>query len=865
MHRGTSVGNPDPILFSAGPTPAPSGRYVRVAVERGLDDPSADGLTYAAPDDSIQVGERVVVPLGKGDKPAGGVVIAAGGPELLAGLAASRIKPILRATGIRLPPRLAELAHWLSAYYICPLGMVMSTMLPAAVKHQTGRRSTLFISPGPLAAYPPLPASPVPPTSPSLRGEVGALPAVPVTDESSSQSRSSPVPPTSPSPRGEVGALPPVPPPPLSRKARDLLARITALPPQTFPIAIDALAGLLALSTRQPLLRLIRSGQLIAEARESISARTLHEPRLARATSGLTLTTDQSRIIDAISPTLDRFGVHLIRGVTGSGKTEVYIRLIEIVLATGRTALILVPEIALTPQTSERFRDRFPAVAVLHSGLTAAQRHREWARASTGQARVVVGARSAVFAPLPDLGLIVVDEEHDNSYKQDQLPRYHARDVAIKRAQLEACPVILGSATPSLESWANAAGPGARFRLHELPHRAGPGRLPKVEIIDLMAERKLMRTSPVPPTSPSPRGEVGALTSHPRHCRPGLIGPTLMSALARTLDAGGQAILLLNRRGYSSYLCCSDQNCGWVLACDNCDAAMVLHMDRAIPTGRLVKCHHCLAEQLIPKSCALCAKPIIWLGGGTQRIEEELIDTLGPSHGLAEDDTLKRLDSDSMRTARDYFDALARFGEGRIKVLVGTQMIAKGLDYPNVRLVGIINADTALALPDFRAAERTFQLISQVAGRAGRGEHPGRVILQTVQPHHPVITLAAAHDYTTFAEHELALRRAARLPPATRMARIVTRDKKEEKARDRAAQLADFFRRHRAADSQRDLLIRGPMPCPISRIAGYFRYALELTAPTPGLLQSLLTAARNASLLKSDHTTAVDVDPVAMM
>lgn len=803
MHRGTSVGNPDPVLFNAAAGETHPSRFVRVAVERGLDDPPSEGLTYSVPDDSVGIGERVVVPLGKGDKPAGGIVIAAGGPELLAGFAASRVKPIIRATGIRLSPRLAELAQWLSAYYICPLGMVMSTMLPAAVKQQTGRRAALFVS---LAAE-------------HLASAESTTPETPT----------------------------------LSKKARELLARIRDLPASTFPIQVDALAGVLQLSTKQPILRLIKAGVLKSEERPTITARTLHEPRLARAATGLTLTPSQTTVINAIAPSLGAFGVHLLRGVTGSGKTEVYIRLIEQTLAQARSALVLVPEIALTPQTSERFRDRFPAVAVLHSGLTAAQRHREWARAATGEARVVVGARSAVFAPLPDLGLIVVDEEHDNSYKQDQLPRYHARDVAIKRAQLESCPVILGSATPSLESWANAAGPGARFRLHELPHRAGAGRLPRVEIVDLMAERRALRAH-----AAAHRG-----SARPSSSRPGLIGPTLLQALARTLDEGGQAILLLNRRGYSSYVCCSDQNCGWVLACDHCDAAMVLHMDRAIPTGRLVRCHHCLAEQLIPKACSICAKTLIWLGGGTQRIEEELIGALGPSHGLAENDTLKRLDSDSMRSSRDYFDALARFGEGRIRVLVGTQMIAKGLDYPNVRLVGVVNADTALALPDFRAAERTFQLISQVAGRAGRGEHPGRVILQSVQPQHPVITLAAAHDYITFADHELSLRRAAKLPPAARMARIVTRDLKEEKSRQRAGELADFFRSHRGSTA--DFLLRGPMPCPISRIAGYFRYALELTAPTPGVLQSLLTAARNAGLLKSDHATAVDVDPVAMM
>jgi primosomal protein N' (replication factor Y) len=439
------------------------------------------------------------------------------------------------------------------------------------------------------------------------------------------------------------------------------------------------------------------------------------------------------------------------------------------------------------------------------------------------------------------LGLIIVDEEHATDYKQDQLPRYNARDVAIKRGQIEGCPVLLGSATPSLESFSNAT-ELSRYRLWELPERVGGGRLPKVEIVDLALERKaLAQTGQADPRQLSP------------------LGRRLEQSLRDTLSAGGQAILLLNRRGYSSYICCPSSQCGWVMNCDHCDAAMVLHRWGGGAVSEHLRCHHCLAEQLVPRQCPQCGRKTITLGAGTQRLEEDLAskfaDLLEPGVSM------RRVDGDTMRTARDYFDVLGRFAAGQIRLLLGTQMIAKGLDFPNVRLVGVINADTALSIPDFRAAERTFQLVSQVAGRTGRGSEPGLVIVQTMNPQEPAIRLAAGHDYVSFARHELKIRQRAGLPPASRMARIVVRDKNHDQAKARAEALAELLQ---AAMTPGSRLI-GPAPCPIARIAGQFRFGLELIAPRAGDLNAALSRVRAQGLLKSDAGTAVDVDPVALM
>ncbi len=802
-------------LFSPA-SASPGDRFVRVAVERAVDRGSDEGLTYALEQDEIEVGERVEVPLGRGDKRAAGIVVRVGGRELLNGLPVEKVKRVLRRTGARLPPPLVELARWMAGYYVAPLGMVLASMLPAAVKHGTGQVRRIRVE---------------------RAGDEQAA-AILASER-------------------------------LTPTVKAAWEGIGALATREFPIEPKVLARRAGARNLGPINRLLGLGLLrrveVSEVRAADGV-WRHYDVEQHVDEGIVPTDAQRRVIDGVKATLGGFAVHLLRGVTGSGKTEVYLRVIEAVLAMGRTAIVLVPEISLTPQTAGRFVRRFgERVAVLHSGLSAAQRHRQWALAAAGDAGVVVGARSAVFAPLANLGLIVVDEEHDSGYKQDQVPRYQGRDVAIKRGQIEGCPVLLASATPSLESWANAGvrGQGSgvsgrdeetkkgRYRLWELTERVGGGRLPEVEVVDLIAERR----------------ETARRDREPGRGFP-LIGARLGFEMERTLDSGGQVILLLNRRGYASYVCCPDPACGWSMQCEHCDASMVLHRAGAkgarLPAGEVLRCHHCLAEQVVARTCPVCGKRPIPLGMGTQQLEEELRSRFGARLGEHPARAMTRLDSDTMKTARDYFEALARFARGEVKVLLGTQMIAKGLDFPNVRLVGVVNADTALTIPDFRAGERTFQLVSQVAGRAGRGAAGGRVIVQTMNPGEPAIALAARHDYAAFAAAELAVRRAAGLPPVTRMARIVVRDAKMEKARDGAAKVSVALQTAARAEGV-GAQIMGPMPCPIARIAGQFRWAVEVIAGRASELHRLLAGLRARGLLISDARTAVDVDPVALM
>ncbi|HEX4125796.1 MAG TPA: primosomal protein N', partial [Tepidisphaeraceae bacterium] len=511
-------------------------------------------------------------------------------------------------------------------------------------------------------------------------------------------------------------------------------------------------------------------------------------------------------------------------------------------------------------QTVRRFAARFKNVAVLHSGLSATARHRFWQQVLLGHAQVVIGARSAVFAPMPNLGIIVVDEEHDPSYKADQIPRYHGRDVAIKRAQLEGVPVLLGSATPSLETWSRVqvsgeetdrrasppatqgveAGTKLPPLLMTLPHRVGNAALAKVELIDMRAEKR---------------------------ARPGihLFSRRLEGLLRNTIESNHQAILLLNRRGYSNFVYCP--SCDHVVSCDYCDTTMTYHrtageqvhsgkIEAGVHTGQL-HCHYCLAVRPLPDHCPQCGKKLSLFGLGTQRVEEELTKKF-PNLRYA------RVDSDAMRSGADYEKLLGQFGRGELQVLLGTQMIAKGLDYPNVTLVGVISGDTALALPDFRASERTFALITQVAGRAGRGTSAGRVVLQTFLPDDPSIRFALQQDYVSFAKRELELRREVGLPPITRMVRIVMRDQDATKLFQLAEELAGELT-GAIAKLALPVQMKGPMPCAIGRIAGYHRYQITLTAASPGALQKLLSAVREKGTLARNDRIAVDVDPVSLL
>ncbi|MCP3904027.1 MAG: primosomal protein N' [Planctomycetes bacterium] len=771
-----------PSLF---PNDGPAG-FARIAVERGIDR-YPDGLTYGIPAElaDLEPGERVVVPLGRGDRPSAGYVVEI---DVASDLEPDAVKLIQRRDdgAVRLPAGLLALARWIASYYCAPIGMTLAAMLPAAVKKGVGAVSRTLID---------------------LPDETGE---------------------------------PPEDAPKITPKQRAVLDTLWGLDDAARPIEIRVLAEQAGLKTVGPIRRLVEHGRLRSMNRTTVEAAWSQHAVDTRAPESLT--TDQRRVVDAIGETLGGgFSAHLVSGVTGSGKTEVYIRLIERVVAAGRVAVMLVPEISLTPQTGGRLIGRFPdhRVAILHSGLTAAQRHQQWLMAADGRAHIVLGARSAVFAPVEtkDLGLLIVDEEHDGSYKQDQAPRYHGRDVAVRRAQLAGCPIVLGSATPSLESWFNATDRGL-YRLHRLPERVAGMRLPVVRVVDLAAERR---------ARPDRRVH--------------LLGPVLEQALGRALDGGGQALLLLNRRGYANYIACPDQVCGWVMNCLHCDVTMVYHKSSRLPAGGFVQCHHCLSEQQLPPTCPDCGRRVTTFGLGTQRVEEELIRKFPP---LAVDGALARVDSDTMRSARDFHDVLDRFGAGRVRVMVGTQMIAKGLDFPGVRLVGVVNADTAINLPDFRATERTFQLVSQVAGRSGRTANPdgmGLVIVQSFNPETPAIELAAAHDYETFATREIDERRACGLPPITRLARIVVRDEDHARCVEAARLVADGLR----AIAGSTIRVRGPAPCPIARIAGRHRQQVEILAPTAAELQRVVTDARNRQIVRPGTGMAVDVDPVALL
>ncbi|MCA9285729.1 MAG: primosomal protein N' [Phycisphaerales bacterium] len=796
---------------------------VSVAVERGIDR-YPDGLAYALPAAlaDVVIGERVVVPLGRGNTETVGYVIERqDGPPSSDIPDQAKLKPVLRRDreGTGLPPDLVALARWMASYYCCPVGMALAGVLPAAVKKAVGLVSRTLVD---------LP----------LEGDVPTAPTAPPT-------------PAAEGGGGEGGAEGPPRKVRLSPKQRSVLELLRSLPANERPIELRTLAERAHLSTPAPIRGLIAKGLL--DARKVTAVEAAWSGEALDAPPPPELTARQAQIVDAIAGTLDQgFSSHLLFGVTGSGKTEVYIRLIERTVAMGRAVIVLVPEIALTPQTGGRLIRRLPqcTVAVLHSGLTAAQRHQQWVLVAAGQAQVVLGARSAAFAPVPEgrLGLIIVDEEHDSSYKQDQAPRYHGRDVALRRAQLSGCPAVLGSATPALESWHNATVRGVHH-LHTLPERAPGLRLPKVEIVDFVEEVRARRA-----TAPDRRVH--------------LLGPRLERAIGETLQprdgsAPGQVLLLLNRRGYANYIACADHTCGWMMQCHHCDATMVCHLDARVRRGAFVRCHHCLSEQRLPEKCPRCARAVTVFGLGTQRVEEELARKF-PS--LVPGKTMVRVDSDAMHGLRDLHATLHRFGTGELRLLIGTQMIAKGLDFAGVRLVGVVNADTAISLPDFRASERTFQLVSQVAGRCGRGSDPGRAIIQTFNPDLAPIALAARHDYVGFARQELAERERCGLPPVTRMVRFVVRDRDLEACVAAAETLANGLRQiARGLEGGEAVRIHGPAACPIARIAERHRQQVEAIAPTAVQVQRLLAAARDEGIVRPGEGLAVDVDPVGMM
>ena len=518
----------------------------------------------------------------------------------------------------------------------------------------------------------------------------------------------------------------------------------------------------------------------------------------------------------------------LLHGVTGSGKTEVYLQAIAHVLQRGQGAIVLVPEISLTPQTVERFKARFSSgplqtlVAVLHSHLSAGERHDEWHKIRQGRARIVIGARSAIFAPVDPLGLIVVDEEHESSYKQEEAPRYHARDVAVVRGRTEGAVVVLGSATPSLESYRNAQ--KGKYILLDMPTRADDKKMPIVRVVDLRKEGFKQKGLPI-------------------------FSQQLKEAITRRLERKEQTILFLNRRGYSTSLQCP--LCGYVAQCPNCSVSLTFH--RSI---QKLCCHVCGHEQPAPAVCPepKCRNPgIRYSGLGTQRVEETLAKLFPHAR-------IKRMDSDALKRKDDFRRILSDFRIGKTDILVGTQMIAKGLHFPNVTLVGIIYADLGLHLPDFRAGERTFQLLTQVAGRAGRGDVEGEVIIQAFTPFHPAIQFARRHDFAGFYEQELEFREQLKYPPLGRVALLTLRGRNEDKVKFSA----DHLRREleKALTSLPDLILAGPAAAPLAKAESHYRYQLMLRTRHMTRLSHLLASLRETLTLPDDVLLIVDIDPV---
>jgi primosomal protein N' (replication factor Y) len=527
--------------------------------------------------------------------------------------------------------------------------------------------------------------------------------------------------------------------------------------------------------------------------------------------------------------------VFLLHGITGSGKTLVYIELLrQIVDVRGQTAIVLVPEIALTPQTVDRFRAVFgDRIAVLHSALSDGERYDAWLSLKRGDKRIVVGARSAIFAPLENVGAIVVDEEHEASYKQGENPRYHAREVAIVRARAEGSVVVLGSATPSLESWTNAA--SGKYGLLTLPDRVGGGKLPRVDVVDL--RHRL----------PPPDGSSGPGTGFSS-----VVREELEAALSETLRKGEQSILLLNRRGYSSFVQCND--CGAVVVCPNCSITLTHH--RA--PERLL-CHYCSHQEHLRAECARCGgRTLKHRGLGTQQIERLLAERF-PSARIA------RMDVDTTSGKWAHAEILDRVAAGNVDILLGTQMIAKGLDFPNVTLVGVIDADVGINLPDFRASERCFQLLSQVAGRAGRGPKGGRVLIQTRLPMHHAVTCAVTHDYATFVKEELEGRVNPPYPPNVRLINIVVSGTDARATANVATDAADWINDLLKAHTEGDVALIGPAPCPIERVKTRWRWHVLLKSQNSGELTRIGRYFMERFKVPAALRVTLDRDPVALL
>ncbi len=745
-------------------TPPVNAKYARVIIDRAIH----RELDYAIPEEfaeRLEIGWRVRVPFR--EKSALATIVA-----VLQETDATGVRKIEAIVGEKpaLSPKLLELARWMSAYYCCSIETVMRSLLPQVIRRaEVGWKKQLFVR----------------------------LARPPSTEEIEKLRKRAP-------------------------RQAELLEAVAKLAAPV--LAADLLRET---SLDNHTLRAVAKRGFI-ELREEAVKRDPHADEQFVQTTNLVLNAEQTVALAAVEEVLaapNEAKPLLLHGVTGSGKTEIYLQAIKSALARGKTAIVLVPEISLTPQTVERFKSRFAEtddmVAVLHSRLSEGERHDEWHKIQSGRARIVIGARSAVFAPLENLGLIVVDEEHETTYKQEEAPRYHARDVAVVRAKLEGCVVLLGTATPSLESYFNAT--RGKYRLLNLTLRVDDNQMPLIRVVDLRLEKR----------------KAKSLT---------ILGEKLHTAIVARLEKREQTILFLNRRGFSTSLLCSA--CGEARDCPNCSVALTFHR-----TAARLSCHLCGHTAAVPKKCPACGEDaLIYSGFGTEKVEAH-VQQIFPQA------VVRRMDADSMTRKDAYRETLRAFRGGKIDILVGTQMIAKGLHFPNVTLVGIINADLALHLPDFRAGERTFQLLTQVAGRAGRGETPGEVFVQTFTPFSPSIQFARHHDFTGYFEQELEFRERCEFPPFRHAVLLTVRSAHETRASFSAETLARRLREALPAE----FILSSPTPAPLEKLQGQFRFHILLRGEAIVRLSRLVRETLDKLPLPEDVIVSVDVDPYQLL
>ena len=741
--------------------------YVRVIIDRAIH----RELDYAVPEglmNRVGVGSRVRVPFR--EKSALATVVAVTEQSEAKGI--RLIEAVVGEAPI-LSEQLLELGRWISAYYCCPIETVMRSLLPQVIRRaEVGWKKQLFVQPGRK-----------------------------IDNEELEKLRKR------------------------APRQAELLEAILRLEAPTRASQVLRQTSL----DNQTLRALAKRG--LVELREEAVVRDPHGDEQFIATSNLILNQEQTHALKEITLALDspeKSRPILLHGVTGSGKTEIYLQAIRAALDRGRTAIVLVPEISLTPQTVERFKGRFAnvqdAVAVLHSHLSEGERHDEWHKIHSGRARIAIGARSAVFAPLKNLGLIVVDEEHETTYKQEEAPRYHARDVAIVRAKIEKCVAVLGSATPSLESYHNAA--IGKYQLVTLTQRIDEKQMPLMRVVDLRQERRKEKSATI-------------------------LSEKLRAAIADRLEKREQTILFLNRRGFSTSLLCSD--CGEARNCPNCSVALTFHRHPAV-AGRL-SCHLCGHTAAVPKKCPACGKDtLIYAGFGTERVESTVSQIFPKA-------VVRRMDADSMTRKEAYRETLRNFRTGRIDILVGTQMIAKGLHFPNVTLVGIINADLALHLPDFRAGERTFQLLTQVAGRAGRGETSGEVFVQTYTPFSPSIQFARHHDFAGYFQQELEFRERCGFPPFKHAVLITVRSPHE----GRAKLSAETLQRRLKEALPQEFILGDATPAPLEKLQGQFRFHILVRGEAIMRLSRLVRETVDKLPFPEDVTVTIDVDPYQLL